>query len=57
MIYRVTRSSFGEFKKLPQLPQRVDINQGRLLQLHRAAQSTVEHPLRNIQPRQLSLLR
>ncbi len=57
MIYFVTRSGLGELKKLPQLPQRIDMNPRRCLQLHRAAKSEVEHPLWNIQPRQLSLFR
>jgi hypothetical protein len=57
MIYFVTRGSVGELKKLPQLPQGIDMNPRRILQLHRAAPSAVEHPLRNIQPRQLGLFR
>jgi hypothetical protein len=57
MIYFVTRGSVGELKKLPQLAQGMDINPRRRLQLHRAAQSAVKHPLRNIQPRQLGLFR
>jgi hypothetical protein len=57
MIYVVTRGSVGELKKLPHLAQRMDINPRRRLQLHRAAQHAVKHPLRNIQPRQLSLFR
>jgi hypothetical protein len=57
MIYFVTRGSVGELKQLPQLAQRMDINPRRRLQLHRAAQSAVKHPLRNIQPRQLGLFR
>ena len=57
MIYGVTRTFLGEFKKLPQLPQRMDINPGQRVPLHRAAESTVKHPLRAIQPRQLSLFR
>lgn len=57
MIYFITRGSVGELKKLPQLPQCIDMNSRRILQLHRTAQSAVQHPLRNIQPRQLCLLR
>ena len=57
MIYFVKRSGHGELKKLPQLPQRIDMNPGRRLHLHRAAESAIKHPLWNIQPRQLSLFR
>lgn len=57
MIYFITRGAVGELKKLPHLPQRIDMNPRRILQLHRTAPSAVKHPLRNIQPRQLGLFR